>query len=49
MNLGMSKAIVTGGCGFIGCHIVEQLLADGLDVTVIDNFITGRRANLSDK
>ncbi|MBT5420389.1 MAG: SDR family NAD(P)-dependent oxidoreductase, partial [Candidatus Cloacimonetes bacterium] len=43
----MKKALVTGGCGFIGSHIVEQLLQEGYDVKVIDNFSTGRKANLA--
>ncbi len=44
----MSKnALVTGGAGFIGSHLVERLLADGHRVTVIDNFSTGRIENLS--
>jgi UDP-glucose 4-epimerase len=42
----MSKAVVTGGCGFIGSHIVDRLLKDGLEVTVIDNFATGHPENL---
>lgn len=41
------KAIVTGGCGFIGSHVVEQLLEAGHHVTVVDNMSTGRRENLS--
>lgn len=40
------KAIVTGGAGFIGSHLVERLLADGHEVSVLDNFSTGRRENL---
>jgi len=40
------RALVTGGGGFIGSHIVERLLADGHDVRVLDNFATGRRENL---
>ena len=33
----MKKAIVTGGAGFIGSNLVDQLVSDGVDVTVIDN------------
>ena len=40
------KTIVTGGAGFIGSHLVDQLLSDGHKVVVIDNFCTGRKENL---
>ncbi len=40
------KYVVTGGAGFIGSHIAERLLNDGHYVHVIDNLLTGRRANL---
>jgi UDP-glucose 4-epimerase len=40
------KILVTGGAGFIGSHLVEELLARGHDVHVIDALTTGARANL---
>lgn len=40
------KVLVTGGAGFIGSNIVRQLVADGHDVTVLDNLLSGHRSNL---
>ena len=40
------KAIVTGGAGFIGSHIVELLVKKNYSVIVLDNFVTGRIDNL---
>jgi UDP-glucose 4-epimerase len=42
-----SVAIVTGGAGFIGSHMVDLLLARGFRVRVIDNLVGGREANLA--
>jgi UDP-glucose 4-epimerase len=38
--------VVTGGAGFIGSHIAERLLKEGHTVRIVDNLITGKRANL---
>lgn len=40
-------SLVTGGCGFIGSHIVDRLISEGHEVRVIDNFSTGRPQNLN--
>lgn len=42
----MKKALVTGGAGFIGSHLVDKLLQEGYSVIVLDNFSTGRPENL---
>ena len=42
----LMRALVTGGGGLIGSHLVDRLLSDGHDVRVLDNFATGRRENL---
>ncbi|MBV9174345.1 MAG: NAD-dependent epimerase/dehydratase family protein [Chloroflexi bacterium] len=44
----MTRALVTGGAGFIGSHLVERLIADDLQVTVLDDLSTGRRSNLAE-
>jgi UDP-glucose 4-epimerase len=42
------RAIVTGGAGFIGSHLVDALVARGDEVTVLDNFSSGRREQLNE-
>ena len=44
----MAKYLVTGGAGFIGCNLARFLLDKGHDVVVLDNFLTGKRENVSD-
>jgi UDP-glucose 4-epimerase len=40
------KILITGGAGFVGSHLADKLLAEGHDITVIDNLSTGRYANV---
>ena len=44
----MKRALVTGGAGFLGSHLCRRLLADGFDVTALDNLYTGSRLNIAD-
>lgn len=45
-NMKYQKALVTGGAGFIGSHIAEQLLETGMDVVVLDNLSIGKQKNI---
>lgn len=44
--MAVSRALVTGGAGFIGSHVADALIADGFRVTILDDLSTGRRENL---
>jgi UDP-glucose 4-epimerase len=46
MSANDARALVTGGAGFIGSHVVQRLVEDGADVTVVDDLSTGRIENL---
>ena len=41
------RALVTGGAGFLGSHLCERLLDEGLDVVCMDNLITGNLDNIA--
>jgi dTDP-glucose 4,6-dehydratase len=41
-----ARAVVTGGAGFLGSHLCDRLLAEGMDVVCIDNLLTGSLANV---
>ena len=41
------RILVTGGAGFLGSHLCERLVAQGHEVLCVDNFFTGRRANIA--
>ena len=47
MVLDFSEVLVTGGSGFIGSHIVDRLLKEGINVRVFDNLSTGDKKNIS--
>jgi len=42
----MERVVISGGAGFLGSHLCDRMIAEGLAVVVFDNFITGRRKNI---
>ncbi|MDB5697331.1 MAG: family oxidoreductase [Alphaproteobacteria bacterium] len=46
-NISRKTVLVAGGAGFIGSHLIDALLADGMTVVCLDNYLTGRAANLA--
>ena len=41
------RAVVSGGAGFVGSHLCERLVADGWEVLVLDNLVTGKHENIA--
>lgn len=41
------RVLVTGGAGFLGSHLIDRLLEQGDDVVCLDNYFTGRKANVA--
>ncbi len=46
-NISSKRVLITGGSGFLGSHLCERLLDEGHEVLCVDNFYTGRRANIA--
>ncbi len=47
MSSTKKRVLVTGGAGFLGSHLCERLLVEGNDVLCVDNYFTGRKANIA--
>jgi UDP-glucuronate decarboxylase len=47
MSSSKKRILITGGAGFLGSHLSERLLAEGNDVLCVDNYFTGRKANIA--
>ncbi len=48
MDFPYKKALVTGGAGFIGSHLVEELVRQGVETISVDNYFAGKHENLED-
>ena len=40
------KALITGGAGFIGSHLVDDLIKNGYEVMIVDNLLSGNKENI---
>ena len=47
MNFSRSLNLITGGAGFVGAHLVDQLMEAGEELICFDNYFTGRKANIA--
>ena len=39
-NIEFNSALITGGAGFIGSHLAEKLVGEGIETKILDNFVT---------
>ena len=46
-DIEFNSALITGGAGFIGSHLAEKLVSEGIETKILDNFATGRKENFS--
>ena len=46
-DIEFNSALITGGAGFIGSHLADKLVNEGIETKVLDNFATGRKENFS--
>ena len=45
----MAKYLITGGCGFIGSHLADKLMAQGHHIIILDNLSTGKKEKAEEK
>ena len=46
MPASLTRNLITGGAGFVGSHLVDRLMEAGEEVICLDNYFTGRKANI---